>query len=71
MTFSVTENTDLDEITLVNQPQLKKALSVSDSTLWRIKKDPEFPKPFYPTGRHSPCWRIADIRAWIDKKYRE
>jgi predicted DNA-binding transcriptional regulator AlpA len=49
--------------------EVRNHFQISESTLWRIVKSGEFPKPFYLGSRRR--WREADIVAFENKAKEE
>lgn len=49
---------------VLKQSDLAKLLSVSESTLFRMRKEPTFPKP---KQIHKRCvgWLVDDINKWL------
>lgn len=56
-------NDDLDLITIM---ELAALLRVGRTGLWRICKDPAFPRPIMIGRRRR--WRRADLERWVDGK---
>ena len=50
---------------LVGPREVCKALAVSMSTLYELRKDPTFPRAVYVGDR--PKWRVEEIKAWTDR----
>ena len=54
---------------ILRKPQVLARLGVSGTTLWRMQRRNEFPKPF----RISPGligWRETDVDRWIEERGR-
>jgi excisionase family DNA binding protein len=50
---------------LVNASEVARMLSVSKTTLWRLRASGRLPRPVRIGG--SIRWRIAEIRTWIEQ----
>lgn len=55
------------DLVLVNQNQLAKLLGICRTTLWKLRKNPDFPKPVEIT-RKSCGWRAIDVHRWMERK---
>ncbi|MBG22737.1 MAG: AlpA family transcriptional regulator [Idiomarinaceae bacterium] len=51
---------------ILKSSDLAQVLSVSESTLFRMRKDPSFPKP---KQIHKRCvgWLVRDIEEWLEQ----
>ncbi len=53
---------------LIKRSVGRKHMGVSSTTAWRRERDdPDFPKPIQ-TGPGSFCYRLADVRRWIETR---
>src|SRR4051794_28091545 len=50
---------------LVNATDVAKMLSISKTTLWRLRASGRLPRPIRLGG--SIRWRVTEIRSWIEK----
>lgn len=57
----------LDELMIVRQAALTKALGVSRQTLWRMVRRGELPEPIT-VSEGVKGWRLSTLRAWIDER---
>ena len=46
-------------------PTRPAPLPFSPSTLWRRVRDGDFPQPLK-LGERFTCWRVSDVRAWLE-----
>jgi predicted DNA-binding transcriptional regulator AlpA len=55
------------DIQIVRQTDLCKLLSISSTTLWRLRQSSStFPKPIKLNSDKLIGWKIVDIRNWLD-----
>lgn len=52
---------------LLSTSEVLKRLSIGETTLWRMEKRGEFPKPIV-LGRRCKRWRSSDIENFIEGK---
>lgn len=59
-------NSGTNDLDLLTTMELAALLRVGRTGLWRICKDPAFPRPIMIGRRRR--WRRADIERWVDGK---
>lgn len=52
---------------LVTIVEARKILGMPNSTFYRIKKSPGFPKPRYIEGRKRPLYIRKELEEWVSK----
>lgn len=52
---------------LVTVEQLLQQWNTSQTSLWRIRQDPTFPKPVRLKAGKL-CWRAVDIQRWLEQQ---
>ncbi|EHZ2901700.1 AlpA family phage regulatory protein [Vibrio vulnificus] len=55
----------LSTVKLVRQTELAMLLGISNTTLWRLRQDQNFPKPVAIRARMI-GWRLSDIENWLN-----
>jgi predicted DNA-binding transcriptional regulator AlpA len=58
-------------VELLNKSEVAKFFRVSDRTLSRWQRDPNFPKAIRVTSSSRPRWVVAELHAYIDAKSAE
>jgi prophage regulatory protein len=53
-----------DETVLLRESELRNRIKLSHSTIWRLVRDGNFPRPIQLSER-AKGWRVSDIEAWL------
>ena len=48
-----------------SRTELARLLGLSRSALWRVMREPGFPKPRELPGKARPAWEIEAVREWF------
>ena len=67
MDFVVDENQSEANVglRLYTRPQFRELLHLSPRTFRHLEREKRLPPPIY-VSPGKPCWRLADIQAWLD-----
>ncbi|EMP4113325.1 AlpA family phage regulatory protein [Vibrio alginolyticus] len=61
------QTTNINKLKVLRSAQLSELLGISQTTLWRWRKDPtiQFPTPIA-LGPRVVAWKFMDIEAWLN-----